>query len=45
MHTKRIVLVAVIIAITGMFVFSNAFVNPLLAQSSKSNDKTDSSNI
>src|SRR6476661_7598781 len=43
MHTKRIVLVAVIIAITGMFVFSNAFVNPLLAQSSKSNDKTDSS--
>jgi hypothetical protein len=26
-----------------MFVFSNAFVNPLLAQSSKSNDKTDSS--
>ena len=31
MHTKRIVLVAVIIAITGMFVFSNAFVNPLLA--------------
>ena len=43
MHTKRIVLVTVIIAITGMFVFSNAFVNPLLAQSSKSNDKTDSS--
>ena len=43
MHTKRIVLVAVIIAITGMFVFFNAFVNPLLAQSSKSNDKTDSS--
>ena len=43
MHTKRIVLVAVIIAITGMFVFSNVFVNPLLAQSSKSNDKTDSS--
>ena len=43
MHTKRIVLVAVIIAITGMFVFSNAFVNPLLAQSSKSTDKTGSS--
>src|SRR3954464_14306467 len=43
MHTKRIVLVAVIITIAGMFVFSNAFVNPLLAQSSKSNDKTDSS--
>src|SRR6476469_10702724 len=43
MHNKRIVLVTVIIAITGMFVFTNAFVNPLLAQSSKSNDKTDSS--
>src|SRR5437868_4746047 len=41
-RTKRIVLVAVIIAITGMFVFSNAFVDPLLAQSSKSTDKTDS---
>src|SRR4051794_9541808 len=42
MHTKKIVSVAVIIAITAMFIFSNAFVNPLLAQSSKSNDKTGS---
>jgi hypothetical protein len=42
MHTKKIVSVAVIIAITAMFVFSNDFVNPLLAQSSKSTDKTGS---
>ena len=43
MHTKKIISVAVIIAITAMFVLSNAFVNPLLVQSSKSNDKTGSS--
>jgi ABC-type Na+ efflux pump permease subunit len=43
MRTKKIVSVAVIIAITGMFIFSNAFINPLLAQSSKSTDRKDSS--
>ena len=42
-YNKKAVSVAVIIAITAMFVFSNAFVNPLLAQSSKSTDKTGSS--
>jgi hypothetical protein len=41
-NTKQIVSVAVIIAIAAMFVFSNAFVNPLLAKSSKSDGKTDS---
>ena len=40
MTAKRIVSVAIIIAITGMFIFSNAFVNPLLAKSSKHEDKT-----
>jgi len=42
-HNKKAVSVAVIIAITAMLVFSNAFVNPLLAQSSKTKDKTGSS--
>ena len=42
-YNKKAVSVAVIIAITAMLVFSNAFVNPLLAQSSKNTDKTGSS--
>jgi hypothetical protein len=41
-NTKQVVVVAVIIAIAAMFVFSNAFVNPLLAKSNKSDGKTDS---
>jgi hypothetical protein len=41
-NTKQVVVVAVIIAIAAMFVFSNAFVNPSLAKSNKSDGKTDS---
>ena len=39
MNAKKIVLVTVMIAITGMFVFSSVFVNPLFALTDKSNDR------
>lgn len=44
-NSKEIVLVAVIIAITGMMVFSSAFVNPLWAKSSKHEDKSSSNSV
>lgn len=42
-NSKEIVSVAVIIAITGMIVFSSAFVNPLWAKSSKHENKSSNS--
>ena len=44
-NSKEIVSVAVIIAITGMMVFSSAFVNPLWAKSSKHEDKSSSNSV
>ncbi|MGN6630426.1 MAG: hypothetical protein ACTHKJ_11260, partial [Candidatus Nitrosocosmicus sp.] len=43
--SKEIVSVAVLIAITGMMVFSSAFVNPLWAKSSKHEDKSPSNSV
>src|SRR6476620_11406933 len=42
-NPKKIVSVAIIIAITGLIVFSSALVNPLWAKSSKHEDKTTTS--
>ncbi|MGN6623002.1 MAG: hypothetical protein ACTHKK_02550 [Candidatus Nitrosocosmicus sp.] len=44
-NSKEIVSVAVLIAITGMMVFSSACVNPLWAKSGKHEDKSSSNSV
>jgi hypothetical protein len=39
-NTKKIVAVVVIVVITGIFLFNNELINPIMAKSSKSEDKT-----